>query len=142
MNSKVFSITGWTLMILGILVPAGMIIMQIFQIIQRNSSYLGDIIIEGFFPSAIIFILVFLPGLKYYKLSKGKSNSLENWAVGLMLSTLILEVLLLGVLSLGSDSEGIMWGMAIFGGLLLIPYCIGVLLLIINWIADKIRGRQ
>ena len=78
----------------------------------------------------IFFVLVFLPGFKYYKISKkGESTNLENWAVWLMVTTILLEVLLFVLLGATSEAEGVVVGMAIFGGFLLIPHGVGILLL-------------
>src|SRR3989344_8731012 len=90
MNSKVFSITGWVLMVLGVLIPLSAIFIQISQY-MRNPLAFSDIFSEGLLFGTIFFILVFLPGYKYYKISKeGKSNKLENWAVWLMIVTILL----------------------------------------------------
>jgi len=124
-------------MVVGILVPLGAVFTQIFQYL-RNLLAFSDIFFEGLLFGVIFFVLVFLPGLKYYKISKStESNKLENWAVWLTIATVILEVILFILLSLTGDSEGVVWGMAIFGGFLLIPYAVGVLLLVINWFKQK-----
>ena len=88
---------------------------------------------------AIFFVLVFLPGFKYYKLSKeGENTKLENWAVWLMVASILLEVVLFILFGTTSeDAEGVVWGMALFGGFLLIPYGVGILLLIINLFVRK-----
>jgi len=124
-------------MVLGIIVPLGAIITQVSQY-MKNPLAFSDIFTEGLFFGVIFFVLVFLPGFKYYKISeKRMSNNLENWAVWLMASTIILEIMLFILLGASSDAEGLAWGMAIFGGFLLIPYAIGILLLIINLFIRK-----
>ena len=130
MNSKGFRITGWILMILGILIPLSAIFIQIKQY-MRNPLALADIFSEGLLFGVILFALVFLPGFKYFRISKeGKSSKLENWAVWLMIVTILLEVILFMLLEATSgDAEGVAFGMFIFGGFLLIPHCVGILLL-------------
>ena len=134
---KVFGITGWTLMILGVIVPLGAIIIQISQYLQRGLGF-SDIFIEGLFFGVIFFVLVFLPGFKYFKISKErKNNKLESWAVWLMIATILLEIALFILLGATGDAEGVVWGMAILGGFLLVPYGAGILLLIINLFVKK-----
>lgn len=124
-------------MVIGSIVPLGAIIIQVIQYIGRGSGF-WDIFLEGLLFGVIFFILVFLPGFKYYKVSKKEqSNKLENWSVGLTITTIIFEVILLLLLGATSDGEGLIWGMAILGGFLLIPYCFGILLLIINLFVKK-----
>ena len=132
MNSRVFGVTGWALMVLGIVIPIWAILMQISQYLQRGLGF-SDIFFEGLLFGAIFFALVFLPGIKYYQVSKkGRNNSLEGWAVWLTIATIILGIIIFILLVTAGDPEGVAWGMAGFGVLLLIPYCIGILLLIIN----------
>ena len=124
-------------MVLGIIVPIAAILTQVYQY-SGNSLAFSDIFTEGLFFGVIFFVLVFLPGFKYYKISgEGESSRLENWAVWLMTATIILEVALFILLGVTSDAEGIGWGMFIFGGFLLVPYGIGILLLIINLFVKK-----
>jgi len=124
-------------MVLGIIIPLAAIFIQVSDYI-RNPLAFSDIFTEGLFFGIIVFVLMFLPGFKYYKISeKGDSNKIENWAVWLMAATIILEVALFVLLGATSDAEGTAWGMAIFGGFLLVPYAVGILLLIVNFFVKK-----
>lgn len=144
MNKRLFSITGVIFMILGIVVPIVGISQNIYQY-SYNSALFSDMppfmayISESLIFAVVFLALVFLPGLNFYKISKKEeSNKLESWAIWLTISSIVLLILLLlfGLVT-GADGEGIAWTMAFFGGFLLIPYGIGVLLLIINLFVKK-----
>ena len=137
MNSKGFRITGWILMILGILIPLSAIFIQIKQY-MRNPLALADIFSEGLLFGVILFALVFLPGFKYFRISKeGKSSKLENWAVWLMIIPIALGLLIILSGVVFGDLEGIAWMLGMSAGILSIPYGIGILLLIINLFGKK-----
>lgn len=143
MDSKKFRVVGWILMIPGIIFPVLMILTQAFDIItDQNPSIgyaLGDLFAEGIFPGALIILLVFLPGWTFYKISKkGKSNKLQNWALGLTISTLAIWIiyLILGAIS-ASEFLALIWGIVLFGGFIIIPYYIAILLLVIDYLKNK-----
>ena len=124
-------------MVLGVIIPLAAIFIQVSQY-ARNPLAFSDIFTEGLFFGMIFFVLVFLPGFKYYKISeKGDSNKIENWAVWLMVSTILLGVMLSILFGAIGGAEGFGWGMVIFGGFLLVPYAIGILLLIISFFVKK-----
>jgi uncharacterized membrane protein len=99
---------------------------------------------ENIVSAVVIFILAFLPGLAFYRIAKkARSDKLKNWALGLTITTFVLEIILFLIIivpHLGSRDlmTAIALGMFLFGGFLLIPYGIGILLLVINWFRKEI----
>ena len=128
---------GLAFMILGILsliYPFLILFIGLYENADR-SGILRHFFWEGVIPVIFVFALTFFPGRIYYSLSKKDSTTkLQNWSAGLSLLSFIalLLFILLGVIS--GDAEGFIWGLFIFGPFILIPYAIGLLLLLINWI--------
>ena len=137
---KLLSVIGLAFMVLGtlsLIYPFLIIFMGLYENTE-GSRILRRFFWEGVIPVLFIFALTFFPGRIYYSLSKKDStNRLQNWSAVLSLLSLIALLLfvLLGVIS--ADAEGFIWGLFILGPFMLIPYALGLLLLIINWIKTK-----
>lgn len=138
MNSKVFSVTGGILMVLGILA----MLYPLIILFDNNPDWGAKIrhfIWEGIVPMIIVFIFTFFPGKIYHNIpKKGESNGFENWSVILALISLVLLAFLLLSTILTGNLEGLVWTMFIIGPFALIPYAIGLLLLLINLFRKKV----
>ncbi|MBS3082113.1 hypothetical protein J4416_04250 [Candidatus Pacearchaeota archaeon] len=137
---KILKVVGFGLMTLGILsaiYPFLSLFISLYEGFDLSRAF-RHFFWEGVLPVVFIFALTFFPGRVYYALSKKDSvNKLQNWSAILSLISLSILTLFILVGIAVRDAEGLIWGILIFGIFMLIPYSIGLLLLIIDWIKGR-----
>ena len=131
--SKQFKVAGWGFMGLGILS-----IIYPFLMLFAFESGLRRFFWEGVVPVIFVFALTFFPGKIYYNLSKKSNvNKLQIWSACFSLISFFMLIVFIVLGLLSADAEGFVWGLFILGSFLLIPYGIGLILLIIDWIKSR-----
>ncbi len=106
-------------------------------------DYFYDLFVEGILFSLIVFVLGFFVGRFYYKL--GKDNKIQTklikTALILQLISVIVMLIVIILIFLSCYDGCDMFGEGIFFVTIGIPsliiYCIGILLLIINWFKNR-----
>jgi len=134
MDKRLYNITAWILIILGVGFTLVNIYANIFSELAYGATYLGEILIAGVLGSIAILLLFLAPGRYYLKLKE--MNKLTNASVILILIGVVL--ILLSIIFMlfmcypncdGYDSLTVLF-LGMFPALAL--YFVAIILLIVN----------
>jgi hypothetical protein len=127
---KTLSFSAWSYMALGVL---AIILFISMPIMGRRLS-------DDMFIPLIIFILSFVPGKIYHKISK-KDSKTKLSSTAALLSTFsliaLLTLIIFDLLGNGGIARDFGLAIVIVGPFLFIPHGVGLILLFINWIIQR-----